>query len=142
MFSIIIPLYNKENSVFETLNSVFNQSFSEFEVILVNDGSSDNSLKVVQKFMDPRLKVYSKENGGVSDARNYGISKAENEYIAFLDADDFWESFYLEKMRELIHRYPDCGMYNSAYRMNINSKIVELDFNVPLGVIENYFRKS
>ena len=88
-FSIIIPLYNKEKDIETTINSVLNQTFTNYEVILVDDGSTDNSYKVVSDIEDSRIQIFKKENQGVSKARNYGVSKAKTEYIAFLDADDF-----------------------------------------------------
>lgn len=140
MFSIVIPLYNKESSIAKTLDTVFNQTFQEFEIIVVNDGSTDNSLSIVNSFADPRLKIYSKENGGVSEARNYGIQRASNDYIAFLDADDLWDIVYLEEMRKLIKKFPECGMYSCAYKCVKGNK-TDIDTpNIPEGIIENYFQ--
>lgn len=104
-FSIIIPLYNKQKFIKHTLESVLNQTFSDFEIIVVNDGSTDNSTEIVQSIDDDRIKLYSKENGGVSSARNFGIKKAKGNYIAFLDADDYWDPNYLNTMNSLIEEY-------------------------------------
>jgi len=101
-YSIIIPLYNKELFIKDTLINVINQSFKDFEIIVVDDGSTDNSVSIVNKISDKRLKVYSKANGGVSSARNFGIAKAKGDYIAFLDADDYWDNDYLAKMHQVI----------------------------------------
>ena len=87
-FSVIIPLYNKEKYITDTLNSALNQSFQDFEVIIVDDGSTDESLEVVSRFQDPRIKIYKQENQGASVARNYGISQSQSDLIALLDADD------------------------------------------------------
>lgn len=107
MFSIIIPLFNKEDYITDTLNSVTCQTFSDFEVIVVNDSSTDNSLNIARKYekADSRFKVYTIPNGGVSKARNYGINKAKGEYVCFLDADDIWKDNYLDEAHKLIHRY-------------------------------------
>lgn len=102
MFSIIIPLYNKADYIAETLKSVLNQTYCDYEVIVVNDSSTDNSLEVASSFQDERIHIYTKENEGVSAARNYGIMHAKYDYIAFLDADDIWESDYLECQKKLI----------------------------------------
>ncbi|SIR44099.1 glycosyltransferase family 2 protein [Pontibacter lucknowensis] len=142
MFSIIIPLYNKEASVAETLNTVLAQTFTAYEVIVVDDGSTDRSLSIVQSFTDSRIKVYSKQNGGVSHARNYGIERANYDYIAFLDADDAWDSNYLEEMSKLIARHPECGMYNCAYRGVKGDRILIESPNIPDGVIDNYFKTT
>ena len=89
-FSIVIPLYNKENYIGHTLKSVLNQAFQDFEIIIVNDGSTDKSLEKVNSIKDARVQLFSIENRGVSYARNYGIEKALASLIIFLDADDTW----------------------------------------------------
>ena len=106
MFSIIIPLYNKADYIAETLKSVLNQTYCDYEVIVVNDSSTDNSLEVASSFQDERIHIYTKENEGVSAARNYGIMHAKYDYIAFLDADDWWES---GKLKEQLKRLEETG---------------------------------
>ena len=116
MFSIIIPLYNKEKFLFETLSSVELQTYKDFEVIIVDDSSTDNSFNIAKTFeKDKRFKVYTKLNGGVSDARNFGIEKAEGQYICFLDADDIWDSSYLQEVYRLIKKYPDYDVFCLGY---------------------------
>jgi glycosyltransferase involved in cell wall biosynthesis len=139
-FSVVIPLYNKEAYIADTLKSVLNQSLQDFEVIIVNDGSTDNSLNIVHSFSDNRIKIISTVNGGVSSARNKGISNSQCDYIALLDADDLWEPTYLDEMKELIGRFPGCGFYASAYKViDYNKEYVEGN-KVPEGIIENYFK--
>lgn len=123
-FSVIIPLYNKANYIKHTLLSVIQQSYSNFEIIVVNDGSTDNSLEIVQGIHDFRLKIFSKKNEGVSAARNYGINKAVNPYIAFIDADDRWDSLYLEKICMLIQRYPEARVFSSSFAEVYKGKII------------------
>ena len=89
--SVVIPLYNKENAIVKTLQSVFDQTISDFEVVVVDDGSTDNSLEVVRAIRDARIRVIHKENGGVSSARNVGIKAAKGQYVALLDGDDLWQ---------------------------------------------------
>ena len=88
--SIIMPVYNSEKYVSDAIESVLAQDYNNFELICVNDGSTDNSLNILRKFeaKDPRIKVYTKDNGGISSTRNYGIKKATGEYISFIDNDD------------------------------------------------------
>ena len=117
MFSVLIPLYNKEKYIYETIMSVLQQTFTDFEIIVVNDSSTDRSLEIVSQINDERLKVYTKPNGGVSAARNFGIKKASHEFVAFLDADDLWEPIYLENVAKAIKSYPSCGMIHSGYKM-------------------------
>ncbi|RXG25994.1 glycosyltransferase family 2 protein [Leeuwenhoekiella marinoflava] len=142
MFSIIIPLYNKEDYIEQTLNTVLNQLFSEFEIILVDDGSTDNSLTKAQAFMDPRIRIFSKVNEGVSVARNFGIEQANYDYIAFLDADDSWDEAYLSEMNHLIQDYPHCGMYSSAYKIELPKKNVAICNNIERGILKDYFREA
>jgi glycosyltransferase involved in cell wall biosynthesis len=142
MFSIIIPLYNKESSIADTLKSVFEQEFTDFEVVIVNDGSTDRSMDVIRNFSDPRILVFTKENGGVSDARNYGIKRASREFLAFLDADDGWDPKYLQKMKELTEDYPLAGMYSSAYKTMIKGKAHFLKTEMKEGYVNNFFLES
>ena len=100
-FSIIIPLYNKENEMRRTIKSVLAQSYGDFELLIVNDGSTDNSVEIVNEFNDTRIKLLNQANRGVSSARNYGIKSSKHEYIALLDADDFWGKDYLLKLRKI-----------------------------------------
>ena len=85
-FSIIIPLYNKELFIKATINSVLNQTFNDFELIIVDDGSTDNSHQIVSKYQDSRILLIKQENQGVSEARNSGIKLSKSNYIAFLEA--------------------------------------------------------
>ena len=109
MFSIVMPLYNKEQSCPRAINSIRNQTFSDWELIIVNDGSSDNSLTVAKEAAqgDPRIRFIDQPNGGVSVARNNGIKAAKHEHIAFLDADDAWRHAYLEIMSRVVKDHPD-----------------------------------
>ncbi|WP_439489775.1 glycosyltransferase family 2 protein [Algoriphagus sp.] len=141
MFSIIVPLYNKEVSILKTLASVLEQTVQDFEIILINDGSTDRSLELVQTVDDRRVRIIEKENGGVSSARNVGIEIANFEYIAFLDADDLWDRNYLEIMKGLILAYPECGMFASAYREVYLHKNRVIGSDLKEGVVEDYFRE-
>lgn len=114
MISVIIPLYNKENGIADAVNSVIHQTFSDFELIVINDGSTDRSLEQLARFKDSRLRVISTDNKGVSSARNMGIRKAKYSWIAFLDADDWWSSSFLENMAESIEHYPRHKIFSSG----------------------------
>ncbi|WP_294591284.1 glycosyltransferase family 2 protein [uncultured Bacteroides sp.] len=111
MISVVIPLYNKEHTVLNCIHSVLNQSFTQFELLVVNDGSTDNSVNEVSKIADERIRIVHKTNGGVSSARNLGIELASFEFVSFLDADDSWEPNYLEEVVNLIHKNPNCCLY-------------------------------
>jgi len=98
--SVIVPIYNVEKYLPQCIESIINQTLKDIEIILVNDGSPDNSGKIVDKYekLDSRIKVIHKENGGLSDARNYGMQSAIGEYISFIDSDDWIEWNMLENM--------------------------------------------
>lgn len=111
--SIVIPLYNKEKAVRATLESVLAQTFTDWECIVVDDGSTDKSREVVEQFMidDLRFKILSQENAGVSAARNRGVQEATGEFVAFLDGDDLWMPSFLEETVRLIKDYPGASIY-------------------------------
>lgn len=103
-FSIIIPVYNVEDYIEKCLNSVFDQTFKDYEVIVVNDGTKDKSMDIVKKF---DVKVINQKNQGLSEARNTGVKEAKGEYILFLDSDDFIEKDLLERLNESSKNNPD-----------------------------------
>lgn len=143
-FSVIIPLYNKANYVRKTIESVLVQTYKEFEIIVVNDGSTDNSLEVIGEINDPRIRIFSKENGGVSAARNYGIEKAQYEYIAFLDADDIWLPDYLETIKGMIEQYPQAGVFatgrTSVYPDRKIDRVISFLPKGEIAIFEDYVK--
>lgn len=145
MLSIVIPLYNKEQLIKSTLESVLNQTYSDFEVIIVNDGSTDKSVNIVSTFKDSRIHLINQNNSGVSAARNKGIEIAKGEFIALMDSDDLWLPNYLEKQIALMSKYPNCDIYATNYSfLNTNSVITYPQINQCHiigndGIITNYF---
>lgn len=107
--SVIVPVYNVEKVLYHCIDSILNQIFNDFELILVDDGSTDNSGRICDEYAgkDTRAKVIHKQNGGVSSARNAGIEAAKGEYICFVDSDDYLESNYLKELVETKKKYPD-----------------------------------
>lgn len=130
-FSVIIPLYNKEKYIINTLKSAINQTFNDFEIIIINDSSTDNSLELVQNIKNDKIKIYSIKNSGVSFARNFGIGIAEGDYIAFLDSDDLWLPNHLETINQMIHSYPHCGLYFTAYNMLFPNGTYKSCYKIP-----------
>lgn len=116
-YSVIIPLYNKAEYIRRTLKSVLAQSFQNFEVIVVDDGSKDDSLKIARQVVSGKIRIITQENQGTAVARNTGIEHACGEYIAFLDADDEWKSNYLETINTLTEKYPQSDIFVTAYRV-------------------------
>jgi len=122
-FSVIIPVFNKEKDIYNTLESVLKQSFSDFELIIVDDGSTDKSVEEISRLKDKRILVFKKENQGVSIARNFGVEKSNSDYIAFLDADDYWYPEHLENLLLLINEFPKKLWFASAYEKKRNSAL-------------------
>lgn len=116
LFSVIIPFYNKAPYVSKTVESVIEQTYKDWELVMVDDGSTDGSSEIVAGFSDPRIQtVRLEKNAGVSNARNKGVSIATAPYITFLDADDWWEPTFLAEMAGLIERHPEAGLYSTGY---------------------------
>ena len=115
MYSIVIPLYNKEKYIARAIKSVLAQTYQEFEIIVINDGCTDNSANEVAMFDDDRIKIINQVNAGVSAARNRGILEAKQSFIAFLDADDEWYPDYLESIANLQGAYPECQVFATSY---------------------------
>jgi len=148
-FSVIIPLYNKEKEIIDTLNSVLNQSHKADEIIVVDDGSTDEAVKKIKETFNENIKIINQENQGVSFARNRGIEEAQNEYICLIDGDDLWELGFLAEIAKLIELFPRATFYSTAHKYvdERGKKIKEaLSFNEEFqGLIENFvevFRKN
>ncbi|EDX76693.1 glycosyl transferase, group 2 family protein [Coleofasciculus chthonoplastes PCC 7420] len=110
LISVIIPLYNSETTIQETIQSVLSQTFSDLELIIINDGSTDSSLEIVSQIQDPRLQVFSYPNGGLAVSRNRGLSHASSEYISFIDADDLWTPDKLELQLKALTKNPQAAV--------------------------------
>lgn len=143
--SVVIPLYNKGPYIARALNSVLAQTFQDFEVIVVDDGSTDNGAAVVRGFDDPRIRMIQQENRGVSAARNRGIEEARAELVAFLDADDEWLAGHLETIMRLRTLFPEAGAYATAYYIQYYNHLREDNIrNLPWGqwegIIPQFFQ--
>ncbi|QLC65607.1 glycosyltransferase family 2 protein [Flavobacterium sp. LPB0248] len=145
-FSIIIPLYNKENFIQNTIQSILNQTFQNFEIIVVNDGSTDKSEEKLLQFKDSRIHYFSKKNEGASATRNYGIEKANSNFITFLDADDYWYPTFLETMFTNISKLPDQKVFSAAIEFDTSKKIIPAEYSILKTNEEfeiiNYFKSS
>ncbi|QDO92546.1 glycosyltransferase family 2 protein [Formosa sediminum] len=145
--TVIIPLFNKEKHILKTITSVLNQSVTNFNVIIINDGSTDQSLNLINTIKDSRLQVVTITNSGVSFARNYGVKLAKTELIAFLDADDYWETDHLKTLLLLYKTYPTAGLFASGYfkqyfkrpRFKATYNTVSENY---FGLIPDYFKAS
>lgn len=144
VISVVIPLYNKANTIARTLKSVFDQSYGNYEIVIVDDGSTDGSDAIVERLNDDRIRLIRQENAGVSAARNKGIREARGKYIALLDGDDEWKPEYLSTQVNLIANFPDCSVFVTGYEFkDQNNKVTypiinRLRLDSP-GILENYF---
>lgn len=135
LISVIIPVYNVENYLHYAIESLEKQTYKNFEIILVNDGSTDNSGKLCDEYSEKHsnVRVFHKENGGLSDARNFGVQKAKGEFITFLDPDDYLEAYSLELLAGIQEMY-DCDIISTRvkptelYNVYSNHSLTEEDF--------------
>lgn len=150
-FSIVIPLYNKSYSIKRCIDSVLAQSYSNFEIILVNDGSTDSSLSIVMDSyatqIDRKLiRVINQKNQGVSIARNNGVFASKSDYVCFLDADDEWLPDFLETLLYLIKDYPEASLYSLAYKIQREgAKLIKSKRGLPSnyrGYVSDFFNSS
>lgn len=146
--SVVIPLYNKAPYVERAVWSVLAQTEQEFEVIVVDDGSTDGGATIVERFADPRIRLIVQENRGASVARNRGIRESGADVVAFLDADDEWHPTFLETVLDLRRRYPEAGAYATAYAVynpDGGIRVASIAAVPPppwSGLLPNYFRSA
>lgn len=147
--SIIIPLFNKEKYIERAIRSVLSQTIQTYELIIIDDGSTDKSVDKVRTFVDARIRLFHQRNLGVSAARNHGISKAKYELVAFLDADDEWRPTFLDTILHLVHQFPEAGAFATAFEyckepggQRWPPRIEAIPPALKEGLISNYFRSS
>lgn len=147
-FTVVIPLYNKEQHIERALRSVTAQTFTDFEVVVVDDGSTDRGAQVVKAFEDARIRLIRQANAGVSAARNRGIADAKGELVAFLDADDEWSPSHLDVLARLREKFPQAGLYSMAYRTCFHTGMMRISRIEKLppppweGIIPDYFKTA
>ena len=145
MISVIIPLYNCQKYIVRAIQSVLSQTYLPNEIIVINDGSTDNSEKLVSEMNLPIVRLINQTNKGVSAARNRGIIESKYEFIAFLDADDEWLPNHIETIVNLINSYPRCGLFASSYYIqpinkNIFTPSLANSFLPTTGIIKDYYK--
>ena len=166
-FSVVIPLYNKQNSIVATLQSVLAQTYQNFEIVVVDDGSTDDSARIAEEYIrecmaygvraphestsfvggpaECRGRVIRKANGGVCSARNRGIQEAKYDYIALLDGDDLWDEHYLEEQVNLIQDFPEAKMWGVSIAFIKHNRQTKWEQGMGdgyRGYVENYFGTS
>lgn len=140
MISVIIPLYNKEASIKQTLMSILSQSYQEFEVVIVDDGSTDNSVAIVEEFQDMRVRLIRQPNGGPSKARNVGVSNARGEWILFIDADDEILPNAILCFEQYIQNVPNADMFLGEVLINSTEGKKNLKCQYMDGFLKNPFK--
>lgn len=147
--SVVIPLFNKGRHIKKTLQSALAQTFEDLELIVVNDGSTDESESEVLSLTDSRIRYFKTENRGVSAARNFGVSKSQGELIAFLDADDWWKPWHLQKLFELFSDFDQAGLFCMNYVRSYSEtknrvpKFIDLPEEFPWrGIVPDFFHSS
>lgn len=146
MVSVVMPLFNKEREVLRAINSVIGQVFDDFELIVVDDGSTDSGPKIVSSCSDPRIRMVSQANAGVSAARNLGVELARAGLIAFLDADDEWRPEFLATVLRLRTECQECAVYATSYEIcrddgSCRPAVIRgLPIDFREGILENYFK--
>lgn len=130
--SIIVPVYNCEKYISRCISSILNQTYSNTEILLINDGSTDDSLKICNSFKDKRIKVITKQNGGASSARNVGLDRATGSYISFVDADDYVDSKMIETLYENLTKYKTDIAICTAYEIKKENEHVASKTNVAI----------
>ena len=115
LFSVVIPAYNAEKFILLTLQSILRQTVQDFEIVVINDGSTDNTLEVLRSVSDSRLRVITRENGGECAARNHGFREARGNYVSFIDSDDVWLENHLEQAQNFMEAHPECAWFSSTY---------------------------
>lgn len=141
-FSVIIPLYNKAPYVAKAIESVLAQTYTDYELVIMDDGSKDNSFEIAQKVIEEKAHchLFQQQNAGVSMARNNAVALSQGEYLCFLDADDWWEPTFLEEMNKLVADYPDAGIYGTSYTYvnETKRKTGVADIGVEEGFVKGY----
>lgn len=150
--SVIIPVFNDERRIEESINSVLNQTYDNLELIVINDGSTDRTLEKVQKYSDKRMKVFTQENQGTGQARNKGLKEAAGDFICFVDSDDTIEPDFLEEMSKLI-KQQNASIVACSYKNNTGNLyeldkteafkyLIALPEKIPMSVVGKIFRKE
>lgn len=135
LFSIILPSYNSVEYIDRCIKSILNQTFKNFEIIIIDNSSSDGTVEKIQKYKDSRIKLFNINNYGIlAKSRNLGIKKSSGDWIAFLDSDDWWTKKKLDKVKELIEKKKECDLlyhnlsiYNPLKKINIRKKLFTLE---------------
>ena len=139
LISIIIPLYNKQDCIIKTIESITTQDFNDYEIVVVDDGSTDKSVAIVKDLNNEKIKIFQKENGGPASARNYGVEHATGKWGLFLDADDTLEPGSLKLFEDLVQKEPDCEFFCCNHYVQANNIKTLFSSKFKEGYVRNNF---
>jgi len=139
LISVIISVYNCENYINRLINSVLSQTYKNFEIIILNDGSTDNTLAILKQFNDSGLRIIDKKNTGVSDTRNQGIELVNGDFICFLDADDYLENNYFQEIDEILKKNPNIELINFGFYSDVENYKLEMISSDKINYIEKKY---
>jgi len=143
--SVIIPVYNKEKYIKNTLISVLNQDFTDYEIIIIDDGSTDRSIEIIKNLNPPQIQIIQQTNQGVAVARNKGAEKASGKIIAFLDADDLWLPNHLSEIKKLSKNLKEAAFFATAYQIKYQNGLKKdfiYKFTPPYQLLSQYYQYS
>ncbi len=143
MFSVIMPAYNSEKFIMKSIKSVLAQTYTDFELIVIDDGSTDGTKAQIEQFDDDRIRYIYQENAGVSAARNKGILESKGQYVCFLDSDDEWKPNHLELLCTLVEKYNHCGLYVTGYDIRLcNGEVIHKSQQILHSISEEDFESD
>jgi len=139
LISIIVPIYNCDKFIVRLVNSVTKQNYNNYELILINDGSTDNTISILEKIKDDNIKIINKKNTGVSDSRNLGLELSKGKYICFLDADDYIDEKYLVEINEILKVHPDVELINFGFYSDVENEKLETMISDKISYIDKKY---
>ena len=139
LISIIVPLYNKEKCILKTLESITSQNFDDYEIVVVDDGSTDNSVTLIRGLNNDKIRLFHKENGGPASARNYGVNNANGKWGLFLDADDILEPGALKILDSLVKKEPNCEFFCCNHYIQADNSKILFSSKFKEGYVRNNF---
>ena len=139
LISIIVPLYNKEKCILKTLESITSQNFDDYEIVVVDDGSTDNSVTLIRELSNDKIRLFHKENGGPASARNYGVNNANGKWGLFLDADDILEPGALKILDSLVKKEPNCEFFCCNHYIQADNSKILFSSKFKEGYVRNNF---
>lgn len=141
MISVCIPVWNREKFIGETIESVLNQTYKDFEIVIVDDGSTDNTVKIIEGYKDDRIRLIKKKHTGATDSYNQTLKEARGDVICILGSDDLWLPTKLEEQIKVADKYPYCILHTKGYEINERSELIG-EVGVLDTTFEGYYERA